>query len=137
VFTAGLLVAAGISVTAGAVFGSSSVALAASARSVPAAMSRAGSRTTEPAVVDVVGLSIRLKVTPTRVARGAVVTFSVELAASHAVGALGLRLSFGDGTGRGNPIPQYCLVGVYHVTVTGFVNCSAASRVAKATVVVT
>lgn len=106
-------------------------------------------------MVGPVDLTISLKVSPKRVAPDAAVTFRLRLAATHAVGALGYVLSFGDGTSRANPIPMYCMAGsgvsehetwrfthsyrragIYTVVATGRVNCSRARVVARATIVV-
>ena len=153
--TGGLVVAALAVAVAGAVISPASDALAAPARSRPS-IARPVGDWSRSVTVGSVGLRISLKVSPERVAPGAVVAIRLRLDASHAVGALGYQLNFGDGTIRANPIPMYCLagagvaahetwrfdhrygkVGVYHVSVTGFVNCSSARAVARATVVVT
>jgi hypothetical protein len=135
---------------------SATAAFAAPARIGTSVVSRVGDRAAGAVVVSDVGLRISLKISPRRVAPGVTVVYEVHLTASHAVGALGYRMSFGDGASRANPIPQYCLqapgraasadwtirhhyakAGTYKVVVTGFVNCTAARAVARAVVVVT
>jgi hypothetical protein len=152
--TAGSLVAALAIAVAGALLSPASVALAAAAR-FPTAIARPAGESARLATVGPVGLTISLKVSPKRVAPGAAVTFRLHLAATHAVGALGYVLSFGDGTSRANPIPMYCMAGsgvsvqhtwrfthsyrkagTYAVVARGRVNCSRARVVARATIVV-
>ncbi len=149
------MVGALVIAVAGALISPVSVARAAPARSRPAPISGPASNSTTSITVSSVGLRISLKVSPERVVPGAVVAFRLHLAASHAVGALGYQLNFGDGTSRANPIPMYCLAGagvaahetwrfnhqyrkagVYHVSVVGFVNCSPARATARATIAV-
>ncbi len=138
------------------VFGTAPVAWAAPSWFVPARIAYLERTTARPAVANAVGLRITLKVSPGRPAVGTAVTFRVHLVARHAIGALGYRLSFGDGTERANVIPLYCRAGpgvpatgswrfnhrytrsgVYDVTVTGYVNCTASHVVTRATVTVT
>jgi hypothetical protein len=135
---------------------SATAAVAAPARTGTSVVTRVVDRAAGAVVVSDVGLRISLKVSPQRVAPGATVDFHLQLSARHAIGALGYRLFFGDGTGRANAIPLYCLqgpgnptsanwkfshhyakAGTYKVVVTGFVNCTSARAVAKAVVVVT
>ncbi|MGD0895721.1 MAG: hypothetical protein ABSA08_06920 [Acidimicrobiales bacterium] len=137
-----------------AVLGPVSAASAAPPRPRPADVTRDAVRSPRPVKAGV-GLQISLKVFPEHVARGSAVEFRLRLSARHAVGALGFRLFFGDGTSRANAIPLYCRAGpgapesaswsfghryakagIYHVVVTGFVNCTSSHAVAKATVVV-
>jgi hypothetical protein len=154
---AGSLVLAACAVLiAGGGLVSVTAALAARARTGTSVVTRVDDRAAGAAVVVYVGLRISLKVSPERVAPGETVDFDLHLAARHAIGALGYRLFFGDGTSRANAIPLYCLhgpgnpasadwkfryhyakAGTYKVVVTGFVNCTAARAVARAVVVVT
>jgi hypothetical protein len=141
---------------AGGVLVSATAAFAAPARTGTSVVTRVDDRAAGAVVVSDVGLRISLKVSPRRVAPGATVDFDLHLTARHAVGALGYRMFFGDGTSRANPIPLYCLhgpgipasadwrfshhyakAGTYKVVVTGFVNCTTARAVARAVVVVT
>ena len=145
---------AGATAMTGVALGPVSSASAARPRPGPAAVSRVPVRSPGSATADV-GLRISLKVSPEHVARGSTVRFDLRLSAQHAVGALGYRLFFGDGTSRANAIPLYCRAGpgvpasagwsfghryakagTYHVVVTGLVNCTSSHAVAKATVVV-
>lgn len=152
--TAGLLVAALAITVTGALLSPASVALAAAAH-FPTAIPRSAGESARLATVGPVDLTISLKVSPKRVAPGAAVTFRLHLAVTHAVGALGYVLRFGDGTRQANPIPMYCMAGsgvsehgtwrfthsyrkagIYAVVAIGRVNCSRARVIARATIVV-
>lgn len=152
----GLALGVGAVLLAGGVFVPASAAPAAPARAESPVLSRATGPAPRTTVVGKVGLRISLKVVPERVAAGGSVVIDLHLAASHATGALGYWVYFGDGTGRANPIPLYCLAGqgrpasgswrfnhryeragTYKVAATGYVNCTMAQVVAKATIVVT
>lgn len=87
------------------------------------------------------GLSVTLTVRPWRADHGAVVRFDLSVTDSHATGALGYVLVFGDGSSAAPAIPMYCLAvgrpahetwqlshrylkaGDYKVTASGFANC--------------
>ncbi len=151
-----ILLAVFTSAVGGAVFGRTSEAFATPSRRDPALAARPTGRATNSTLISATGLRIRLEVSPERVSPGGVVTFSVRVAARYAIGALGYRLNFGDGTSRANVIPLFCRAGpgvsalaswrfehryvkagVYRVEVTGYVNCTSARAVARATVLVT
>jgi hypothetical protein len=90
------------------------------------------------------GLSITLTVKPWRVDRGAAVQFNLSVTDSHATGALGYMLAFGDGSSAAPALPMYCLAGPgrpahqswqlshryvksghYKVMASGFANCGS------------
>jgi hypothetical protein len=99
-----------------------------------------GSQTVMASTAD---LDVTMTVSPLRGPAGTSVGFSVTANASHATGALGYQLSYGDGTTAQNPVPQFCTAGggnvsnsawtlthryaaagSYATTVHVFVNCS-------------
>jgi len=152
----GGLVVACAGVLAGAVFAPVTVALVHASPAPARAIGAVEHAATGATSSSIGGLTVRLRISPARVTRDAAVVFSVSIAARHAVGALGYRLSFGDGTSRANIIPLYCRAGpgvpahaswrfdhryekagLYRVSVIGYVNCAAARATATATVVVT
>src|SRR5271170_2236774 len=57
------------------------------------------------------GLSVTLTVRPWRADRGAAVQLSLSVSDSHATGALGYLLEFGDGSSAAPAMPMYCLAG--------------------------
>ncbi|MGD0810626.1 MAG: hypothetical protein ABSA91_13110 [Acidimicrobiales bacterium] len=104
--------------------------------------------TAEPAVAhrtsttSLGGLSVTLTVRPWRAERGAAVQVSLSVSDSHATGALGYLLAFGDGSSAAPALPMYCLAGPgraahqtwqlshryvraghYKVMASGFANC--------------
>ncbi len=101
-------------------------------------------------------LEVVLTIKPARAIVKAPVTFTLTMSDSHAVGAFGYDLKFGDGTSRTIAVPQYCLVppgkpahvtwrfthryskiGHYRVTVLGYVNCTSTRASSATTVVIT
>ena len=102
------------------------------------------------------GLIATLTATPTRAKVGSTVQFEVTASESHALGALGYQLSYGDGTSAENVVPQFCVVGKgapmrqtwrlshrykaagrYRVSVSVYVNCTRDQALAHITVIVT
>ncbi len=90
------------------------------------------------------GLSVTLTVKPWRADRGAAVRFNLSVSDSHATGALGYLLVFGDGSSTAPAMPMYCLAGGgrpahqtwqlshryvrsghYPVIASGFANCGS------------
>lgn len=90
------------------------------------------------------GLTVTLKVTPMRAKAGSPVQFNLSANASHAPGALGYQLRFGDGTTTQNAVPQFCVArrrtparqawrlthryktaGRYAVSASVYVNCTS------------
>ena len=90
------------------------------------------------------GLSVTLTVKPWRADRGASVQFKLSVSDSHATGALGYLLEFGDGSSTAPAMPMYCLAGGgrpahqtwqlshryvrsghYRVMASGFANCGS------------
>jgi hypothetical protein len=90
------------------------------------------------------GLSVTLTVKPWRANRGAPVQFSLSVSDTHAKGALGYLLVFGDGSSAAPALPMYCLAGPgrssheswqlshryvkaghYKVTASDFANCGS------------
>jgi hypothetical protein len=89
------------------------------------------------------GLSVTLTVRPWRAAKGAVVHFEVSVSDSHANGALGYIVEFGDGSSAAPVMPMYCLAvsrpahqswqlshrylraGNFKATASGFSNCGS------------
>jgi len=89
------------------------------------------------------GLSVTLTVKPWRAERGAAVQFNLSVSDSHATGALGYLLEFGDGSSAAPALPMYCLAagrpahqtwqlshrylkaGHYKVMASGFANCGS------------
>jgi hypothetical protein len=89
------------------------------------------------------GLSVTLTVKPWRAQRDAAVQFNLSVTDSHATGALGYLLVFGDGSSTAPAMPMYCLAtaraahqtwklshrylrsGHYKVMASGFANCGA------------
>ena len=90
------------------------------------------------------GLSVTLTVRPWRADRGAAVQFNLSVSDSHATGALGYLLVFGDGSSTAPAMPMYCLAGGgrpahqtwqlshrylrsghYKVMASGFANCGS------------
>jgi hypothetical protein len=90
------------------------------------------------------GLSVTLTVKPWRMDRGAAVQFNLSVKDSHATGALGYLLVFGDGSSAAPALPMYCLAGPgrpahqswqlshryvhaghYEVMASGFANCGS------------
>ena len=90
------------------------------------------------------GLSVTLTVKPWKADRGAAVQFDLSVADSHATGALGYLLVFGDGSSAAPALPMYCLAGPgrpahqtwqlshryvkaghYKVMASGFANCGS------------
>ncbi len=88
------------------------------------------------------GLSVTLTVKPWRADRGAAVQFNLSVSDSHATGALGYLVEFGDGSSAAPAMPMYCLAGGgrpahqtwqlshryprsghYKVMASGFANC--------------
>jgi hypothetical protein len=84
---------------------------------------------------------------------GTPVTFTLTATESHAPGALGYVITYGDGTSDSNPVPQFCVAGpgppssqtwtlihrytaggTYTVTATVSVNCSPDKATATLTV---
>lgn len=101
-------------------------------------------------------LEVVLMIRPARAIVKAPVTFTLTMSDSHAVGAFGYELKFGDGTSRTIAVPQYCLVppgrpahatwrfthryskiGRYRVSVLGYVNCTSTRALRAITVVIT
>jgi hypothetical protein len=109
---------------------------------VPAAVTTAkGHRTSTTALG---GLSVTLTVKPWRANQGAAVQFTLSVSDTHAKGALGYLLVFGDGSSAAPALPMYCLAGPgrsshqgwqlshryvkaghYKVTASGFANCGS------------
>ncbi|HXR21689.1 MAG TPA: hypothetical protein VN786_03950 [Acidimicrobiales bacterium] len=90
------------------------------------------------------GLSVTLTVKPWRAGRGAAVQFNLSVSDSHATGALGYLVEFGDGSSAAPAMPMYCLAGGgrpaheswqlshryvrsghYKVMASGFANCGS------------
>lgn len=90
------------------------------------------------------GLSVTLTVKPWKADRGAAVQFDLIVTDSHATGALGYLLVFGDGSSVAPAVPMYCLAGPgrpenqawklthryvhaghYKVMASGFANCGS------------
>ena len=90
------------------------------------------------------GLSVTLTVKPWRADRGAAVRFNLSVSDSHATGALGYLVEFGDGSSAAPAMPMYCLAGGgrpahqtwqlshryvrsghYKVMASGFANCGS------------
>ena len=90
------------------------------------------------------GLSVTLTVKPWRADRGAAVRFNLSVSDSHATGALGYLVEFGDGSSAAPALPMYCLAGGgrpahqtwqlshrylrsghYKVMASGFANCGS------------
>lgn len=90
------------------------------------------------------GLSVTLTVKPWRAVAGAAVQFKMSVTDSHATGALGYLLVFGDGSSAAPALPMYCLAGPgrpahqnwqlshrylkaghYKVMASGFANCGS------------
>lgn len=146
--TAAAVVAVGNASTSGA---SASKAISSTVRSsdvlngaalVPAAVTTSkGHRTSTKSLG---GLSITLTVKPWRANLGAAVQFSLSVSDTHAKGALGYLLVFGDGSSAAPALPMYCLAGPgrssheswqlshrylkgghYKVTASGFANCGS------------
>ena len=88
------------------------------------------------------GLVLSLTVKPQPANVGAVVKFDLYLSATHAKGALGYVLQFGDGATSQNPVPMFCLAGLgraahetwqlshryarsgtFKIVASGYVNC--------------
>ncbi len=99
------------------------------------------------------GLAVTLTATPTRTKIGSTVKFNLTANASHAPGALGYQLRYGDGTSAENVVPQFCVVGGgaptretwhlahrykaagrYRVSASVYVNCSGDHATATVTV---
>jgi hypothetical protein len=118
-----------------------SVALNANANVPATAVPAQGHRTSTKSLG---GLSITLTVKPWQVERGAAVQFKLSVTDSHATGALGYLLMFGDGSSTAPALPMYCLAGPgrpahqswqlshryvksghYKVMASGFANCGA------------
>ena len=57
------------------------------------------------------GLSVTLTVKPWKADRGAALQFHLSVTDSHATGALGYLLVFGDGSSAAPALPMYCLAG--------------------------
>jgi hypothetical protein len=107
-----------------------------------------------PRPVRAVGENDGLRVAVTAAGSGtsATIHFTVSATDTHARGALGYHVSFGDGTGTSNAVPQFCRAGrgvpghdlwhfahhyargVYHVTVTVRSNCTEVAATARMTV---
>jgi hypothetical protein len=90
------------------------------------------------------GLSVTLTVKPWQADHGAAIQFDLRVTDSHATGALGYLLVFGDGSSAAPALPMYCLagpgrpaheswqlshryvrVGHYKVMASGFANCGS------------
>jgi len=110
--------------------------------SVPAVAGPAGGHRTSTASLG--GLSVTLTVRPWRAQRGSAVHFELSVSDSHATGALGYLLEFGDGPSAEPVLPMYCLAGAgrpahqtwqlshrylrpghYKVMASGFANCGS------------
>jgi hypothetical protein len=100
-----------------------------------------------------VGLTVILTATPTRAKTDWPVQFNFIAYASHALGALGYQLRFGDGTSAENVVPQFCVAGEgaprrqmwrlshhykatgrYRASVSVYVSCSSDSATATVAV---
>jgi hypothetical protein len=109
---------------------------------VPATATPAEGHRTSTATLG--GLSVTLTVKPWRVDSGAAVQFNLTTTDSHATGALGYLLVFGDGSSAAPVMPMYCLAGPgrsahqtwklthryvksghYKVKASGFANCGS------------
>jgi hypothetical protein len=102
----------------------------------------------------VLGLGVTLMATPTRASTGSPVEFNLTAYASHAPGAFGYQLRYGDGTSAAqSTVPQFCIAGGgtprrqtwrlthrykaagrYHVSVSVYVNCTSDHATATVTV---
>jgi len=89
------------------------------------------------------GLIVTVTVKPWRAKRGAAVQFNLSVSDTHATGALGYLLVFGDGSSTAPAMPMYCLAagrpahetwqlshrylraGHYKVMASGFANCGS------------
>lgn len=97
-----------------------------------------------------------LTATPTRAKTGSTVQFRVTASDHDAHGALGYRLSYGDGTTAENVVPMFCLPGKgipahqtwdlshryrtpgrHRVSLTVHVNCTSDHAAASLTVAIT
>jgi hypothetical protein len=102
------------------------------------------------------GLTVTLTAAPTHVKVGSPVELNLTANASHAPGAFGYQLHYGDGTNAENIVPQFCVVGGgaptretwhlthrykaagrYRVSVDVYVNCTSDHATATAAVYVT
>jgi PKD domain len=101
------------------------------------------------------GLSVTLTLKPWRADRGTAVQFNLSVSDSHATGALGYVVEFGDGSSAAPAMPMYCLAGGgrpahqtwqlshryvrsghYKVTASGFANCGSGRVTATVNIVV-
>jgi len=101
------------------------------------------------------GLTVTLTATPSSTTPGTAVAFSLKAYESHAIGALGYRIAYGDGATDQNPVPQFCRAGpgqpasqtwqlshayakpgTYTVTATVTANCTTDRGSATVTVAV-
>lgn len=90
------------------------------------------------------GLTVALTAMPPRAKADSTVQFEVMASERHALGALGYRLRYGDGTTAANVVPMFCLAGKgapvrqtwrlshrygspgrYTVSLTVYVNCTS------------
>lgn len=90
------------------------------------------------------GMTVTLSVSPDSAAVGATVDVSVSAQEASASGALGYTLSYGDGSGSANEVPQFCRAGPgrseaqtwylthayrasgsYSIVATVYVNCGS------------
>jgi hypothetical protein len=78
------------------------------------------------------GLTITLAVSPAQAAPGVAVGFTVSVSAQSAIGSLGYRLHFADGTSRANAVPQFCRAGPAHQSMkAGALPIGMRGRVAR------
>jgi len=146
------------------IVGATCISTSGAASSASVVQPRSGTRTTSGTLTvrqqtstttSSAGLSVALTVTPARAAPGVAVEFTVRLSARSAIGSLGYRLKFADGTSRANVVPQFCRAGpgspehetwriahrytragVYHVSVSGYANCAPTHVADKLAVVI-